>query len=66
MSQLNKYKAAVQSVCPDAVYVFFENEEIQHHIRVYSGDIPKTIGKGHSEISAWIGAIIQLKNEGKL
>lgn len=65
MSQITKYKAAVQSVYPDAVYVFFEAEEIQHHIRVYSGDIPKTIGRGMSEQSAWIGALITIKNEKK-
>lgn len=62
------YEAEVKKVYPDAVYMYFENSEKgKHHIRLYSGEIPQSLGASwYSEHAAWESAYNNLKQQGKL
>ena len=62
------YEAEVKKVYPDAVYMYFENsEEGKHQIRVYTGEIPQTLGASwYSEYVAWMITYSNLKQQGKL
>ncbi len=54
MNEIN-YETEVRKVYPDASHVEFPMALFIHHIRLY-GDgagLPKSIGKGDSEIEAW-------------
>ena len=62
------YEQEVKKKRPYACYVYFPaSRPHQHHIRLYTGDYPTSLGTSDiDEQSAWQSAYEQLKKEGKI
>lgn len=61
------YEQEVKKKRPYACYVYFAGALEKHHIRLYTGDYPVSLGTSNkSETDAWQSAYEQLKKEGKI